>query len=330
MSFENVPSTTASEEPHARGDFKGTGGELFLVWMVNAVLTALTLGLYFAVAKVRLYRYFYSNTEFAGSRFRFTGNAKEIFFGTLKAIGVIIGLIAAFGLVSALVMPLKMPVLYMASVLVFYGAMIFLAQFAIYATMAYRASRASYREINFRLEGNPWAFAREAIPYLLVAAVTFGIALPRYTHWKIGRIYNNLRYGTLRFAWDAPLDEYWKLALKGFFLSVLTLGVYYFFWVPKWFAFVRGHISVGGCRFHGDIKPGEFFGLMVTNLLLVACTFGLATPWALVRALRFFMTRLSLENPSRLEAALQDRREKVSAKGEAIADAMDMGVGLGF
>ena len=330
MSLENVPSTTAPEEPHARGDFKGTGGELFLIWMVNAVLTLLTFGLYFAAAKARLYRYFYSNTEFAGSRFRYTGNAKEIFFGTLKAIGVVLCFIAAFGLVSALVIPLKMPALFVAVMLIPYAVMIFLTQFAIYATMAYRASRASYREINFRLEGNPWAFARDAIPYLLVTIVTLGIAAPRYTHWKIGRIYNNLRFGSLRFAWDAPLGEYWKLALKGFFLSVLTLGVYYFFWVPKWFAFVRGHLSVGGCRFHGEIKPGEFFWLTVSNLLLVAFTFGLATPWALVRALRFFMSRLSLENPSRLEAALQDRREKVGAHGEAIADAMDMGVGLGF
>jgi uncharacterized membrane protein YjgN (DUF898 family) len=330
MSFENVPSTTVSEEPHARGDFKGTGGELFLIWIVNAVLTALTLGLYFAVAKVRLYRYFYSNTEFAGSRFRFTGNAMEIFIGTLKAIGVLLALIVGFGILSALLIPLKSSVLTAVSMVGFYAVFIFLSQFAIYATMAYRASRASYREINFRLEGNPWVFAREAIPYLLVGFVTFGLALPRYTHWKIGRIYNNLRYGTLRFAWDAPLAEYWKLALKGFFLSVLTFGVYYFFWLPKWFAFVRGHLSVGGCRFHGEIKAGELFMITLTNLLLIVFTLGLAAPWAMVRALRFFMTRLTLENPSRLEAALQDRRQKVGANGEAIADAMDMGVGLGF
>ena len=63
----------------------------------------------------------------------------------------------------------------------FYLALVFLSQYAIYATMAYRASRARYREIAFRLEGSAWKFAREAVPYLLLAVVTLGLALP-YLH----------------------------------------------------------------------------------------------------------------------------------------------------
>jgi uncharacterized membrane protein YjgN (DUF898 family) len=98
------------------------------------------------------------------------------------------------------------------------------------------------------------------------------------------------------------------------------LGVYYFFWAPKMFACVRGHLSVGGCRFHGEVEPGELFKLAITNLLLLVLTLGLGIPWVLARTLRFFVSRLALENPSRLDAANQAGRPKVAA-GEAMGDA---------
>lgn len=325
-----TPGPDERAEPMARGDFHGKGDELFLLWLVNAVLTVLTLGIYFAWGKVKLYRYFYSNIEFAGSRFRFTGNGKEIFIGTLKAVALMAGLFAALVAAQLGANAAGLKFLNYVFGAAFYLAIFFLSQYAIYATMAYRASRARYREIAFRLEGNAWRFAREAVPYLLLGVITLGIALPYYTHWKISRIYNNLKYGSLEFAWDAKAGDYWRLALKGYFLSLLTFGVYYFFWLPKWFAFVRGHLSVGGCRFHGDIKPSEYFKLTVTNLLLMVCTLGLGTAWVITRTMRFFVTRLTLENPSRLEASLQVGRSKVTAGGEALGDAMDMGVGLGF
>lgn len=330
MSFENPAGLPATEEPMAKADFHGRGGELFLIWLVNGVLTALTLGIYFAWGKAKLYRFFYSSTEFAGSRFRFTGTGKEIFIGTVKAVGVLLVLFAALVAGQLAAGAAGVPALNFVLGAVFYVVLAFLSQYAIYATMAYRASRARYREIAFHLAGNPWTFAKEAMPYLLLAVVTLGLALPYYTQWKIGRIYNNLRFGNLPFAWDAKPGDYVRLALKGFFLSLLTLGIYYFFWAPQWVAFVRRHLSIGGCRFHGQIKPGELFGMMITNVLLVFVTFGIGTPWALTRTMRFFAVRLELENPSRLEAALQVRGAKVSAGGEAVADAMDMGVGIGL
>lgn len=337
MTSETSPAHTPSEpgfpaapESYATGEFHGKGGELFLIWLTNAVLTALTLGIYFAWGKVRLYKFFYSNTEFAGSRFRFTGNGKEIFIGTLKAVGVIFGMAVVLGLVQFAGIKAGVPLIGSAAAFLFYLAFAFLSQYAIYATMGYRASRARFREIAFRLEGNPWQFAREAVPYLAFAVVTLGLALPYYTQWKIGRIYNNLKFGSLAFAWDAEAGAYCRLALKGFFLSILTFGVYYFFWMPKWFAFVQSHLSVGGCRFHGNIKPGELFKLTFTNLLLMVFTLGFGAGWVITRSMRFFLTRMALENPSRLESSLQVARQKVGVTGEAMGDAMDMGVGLGF
>ncbi|MED5348372.1 MAG: DUF898 family protein, partial [Pseudomonadota bacterium] len=42
-----------------RFQFHGEGGEFFRIWIVNLVLSIVTLGIYSAWAKVRTKRYFY-------------------------------------------------------------------------------------------------------------------------------------------------------------------------------------------------------------------------------------------------------------------------------
>ena len=49
--------------------FHGRGGEYFGIWIVNILLTIVTLGLYSPWAHVRNKHYFYGNTDLAGERF---------------------------------------------------------------------------------------------------------------------------------------------------------------------------------------------------------------------------------------------------------------------
>jgi uncharacterized membrane protein YjgN (DUF898 family) len=322
-----APKGMDPKEPMARGNFHGKGGELLLLWLKNGLLTALTLGWYYPWGKAALIRYFHSRTAFDGERFRFTGTGGEFLLGFLQALAAV----TALGIPSILlclgaqaIHPSLGPVPFVGCFVI----LVFLSQYALFSTLRYRASRIVYRETGFRLEGNPWEFARKGIRYLLLTLITFGIFGPYYKHWVYGRIFNNLKFGNLAFAWDAKADEYWKLAMKGFLFSVLTLGVYYFFWLPRWWAYVRGHLSVGGCRFHGGIKPSDLFRHALTNLLLFVLTLGLGTPWVMTRTTRFFLTRLAREHPAALKAALQVGRERVPARG-AFLDGVDAGVGLG-
>ena len=74
-------------------------------------------------------------------------------------------------------------------------------------------------------------------------------------------------------------------------------------------------------------------GLVVTNLLLVAVSFGLAMPWAVVRARRFVAERVMLEGDVvDLSAIVQDAL-RAGATGEGMSDMLDMGgleLGSGF
>lgn len=63
--------------------FSGSGSEYFRIWIVNLLLTLVTLGLYFPWAKVRRLRYFYNNTQVGDAPLDFHGNPKQMLKGYL-------------------------------------------------------------------------------------------------------------------------------------------------------------------------------------------------------------------------------------------------------
>lgn len=69
-----------------RFTFTGSGSEYFRIWIVNLLLTLVTLGIYSAWAKVRRTRYFYDSTRVAGSSFEYHGNPVAILKGRLVAV----------------------------------------------------------------------------------------------------------------------------------------------------------------------------------------------------------------------------------------------------
>ncbi len=61
--------------------FTGSGSEYFRIWIVNLLLTLVTLGLYFPWAKVRRLRYFYANTLVDSDPLQFHGTPLQMFKG---------------------------------------------------------------------------------------------------------------------------------------------------------------------------------------------------------------------------------------------------------
>ncbi|UOB06280.1 YjgN family protein [[Acidovorax] ebreus] len=67
-------------EPHTMR-FTGSGGEYFRVWIVNVLLSILTLGLYTPWARRRTAQYFYGHTLVAGSPLEFTAQQRRMVVG---------------------------------------------------------------------------------------------------------------------------------------------------------------------------------------------------------------------------------------------------------
>ena len=74
--------------------FTGSGSEYFKIWIVNILLTIITLGIYYPWAKVRNRRYFYGNTNLADRNFEYHATGKQLLLGFI--IGVIFFAIYTF------------------------------------------------------------------------------------------------------------------------------------------------------------------------------------------------------------------------------------------
>jgi uncharacterized membrane protein YjgN (DUF898 family) len=83
-----MTAPAAAPEP-LRFGFSGSGAEYFRIWIVNLLLTVVSLGIYSAWAKTRRLQYFYRNTQLAGASFDFRGNPKAILRGRILAVIVL-------------------------------------------------------------------------------------------------------------------------------------------------------------------------------------------------------------------------------------------------
>jgi uncharacterized membrane protein YjgN (DUF898 family) len=62
-------------------EFTGSGGEYFRVWIVNLLLSIVTLGFYTPLARRRTAQYFYGHTLVAGSPLEFTAQTRRMLVG---------------------------------------------------------------------------------------------------------------------------------------------------------------------------------------------------------------------------------------------------------
>ena len=93
--------------------FTGTAREWFGIWIVNLLLTIVTLGIYSAWAKVRRNKYFYQNTHIAGRNLDYHATGLQILIGRII---VVVGLVA-YSVLSAI--PLVGLVLILGLVIIF-------------------------------------------------------------------------------------------------------------------------------------------------------------------------------------------------------------------
>lgn len=77
----DIHASVAAPVRHFR--FQGSGKGYFVVWLVNILLTLITLGIYLPWALIRARRYFYENTDLEGARFSYHATGSSIFVGWL-------------------------------------------------------------------------------------------------------------------------------------------------------------------------------------------------------------------------------------------------------
>lgn len=230
----NTPYQPHHDEPYEYDfSFHGTGTEYFKIWIVNLILTIITLGIYSPWAKVRRLRYFYGNTELNGETFDFTANPKRILLGRVIALSIYM-LISAIGT-------------FMPALGVVGGILMFaLFPWLMRSTLRFRARNSQYKNVRFAFMGSLiGAYLIAALAFLLSAIggiflwlgqvlglseatvilavfVTFALLAP--VGWRLfkGYQFDNTHFGEMNFKLHATMPEVYKAI---FIPILIMLGV---------------------------------------------------------------------------------------------------------
>ncbi len=334
--------------------FHATGGEYFRIWIVNLLLTIVTLGIYSAWAKVRRNQYFYSSTELAGSSFEYHGNPVAILKGRIVALLVFAAYSAAgkFSPLAGVVMGL---------------AMAALIPWFMWKSLQFRLHNTSYRGLRFHFDGE---LADAYTAYLgrpMLNFITLGLALP-FVHQRMKAYqHNESRYGNARFAFDASVGSFYKLYAAGAAVMLAGLGLvgwlvfsaaslpdgaqgaagaraaetglmvllayaWIFLVYPLFMNMLQNliwnHTSLEQHRFRCDMKWGRLIFITFTNYLAIVCTLGLFIPFAKVRAMRYWLESIVLQPEGSLDQFVAASTPPVGATGEGLVDVMDFDLSL--
>ncbi|MES2948690.1 MAG: YjgN family protein [Pseudomonadota bacterium] len=143
--------------------FTGSGSEYFRIWIVNLLLTLVTLGIYYPWAKVRRLRYFHGNTLVGGEPLGFHADPKKMLKGYLL-VSALLALYSVAGHFSAVA-----------------GAIAFIAVMLIWpallkSSMQFRLANTSWRGLRFRFTGDLRGAYAAMIP-LFVPALCLVVSL---------------------------------------------------------------------------------------------------------------------------------------------------------
>ncbi|MCG2612281.1 DUF898 domain-containing protein [Flavobacterium sp. SM15] len=310
-----------SEQKNYKLNFQGKGTDFFGIIVVNWILTMLTLGLYYPWAKAKVLQYIYGATELNNDRFTFHGTGKEMFKGFIKAILIF----AAMYGVLFLFIWLNMPFV---GIFLFYVLIISIIPIAIHGSYRYRMSRTSWRGIRFGYRGDRNKFIKLFFKNIFLTIITLGI----YGAWATVNIrtyvLSHIRMGSIKFKYKADGADFFLLNLKGYFLTLITLGIYSFWWQKEIFEFYVNNLYMEKdeqrIRMKSTASGGDFFALIVVNLLLLVFTLGLGYAWVAMRTFNFIAQNITLEGNIDLDLIAQTEEEFKDATGEDINDMLDI------
>ena len=354
----------AAEGDFQRLSFTGSASEYFGIWIVNILLTILTLGIYSAWAKVRRNRYFYGNTVLLGRGFEYHAKGGQILIGRL----IVFAYLILYNLLLTFVPPagIALAVLFVCFL-----------PWLIARGLRFSARVTSYRNVRFDFVGRAGGAFLAFIVGPVLAALTLGILAPLASRWTYRYIGNNLRYGQKAFSTDPSVGTIyrtWGLSAAIIVLGVVIVAVVVAlnsalivtaFESPDLAEAVGMQVSVavlivlgyvlvltifgvaalvyragvrnaawsatifdGRHRLFSDLPRLGYTWIAVSNVLVTIVTLGLMRPWAAVRMARYVNEHTAV----RFDGNVGELFSAIAAEGSAVgSEFMDIeGFDFGF
>ena len=231
-----VPAGSVAPAPAAPQrvavEFTGSGSEYFRIWLVNLLLTLVTLTLYHPFAKARKLAYFHANTRVGGHALGFHGNPRKMLRGYL--------LVLAFSVTYAVGTRLS-PMLALAAIGFF--ALVWPALWR--ASLQFRLGNTSWRGLRFRFDGNVAGAYRAMLPVAVpwVAMVALSVLM---------------RPEAAQDDSAEAVSGWWVTGMMGSMLGGLLLAPLSLAWIKR---YQHGHYAYAGQHGRLDATTGAFYRL---------------------------------------------------------------------
>ncbi len=187
-----------SAEPVVREDdrwkrlysYHGDGGDLFKIFIINYVLSIITLGFYRFWGKTRIRRYVWSNVEIFNDRLEYTGTPKELLIGFMVVLFLI--LFPIFILPEIILTVTESENVELQAAIGGAQALLiyFLIPVALYRARRYRLSRTQWRGIRGGQTGKAWIYGVSTLFLYALAPFTMFLMLPHFrrklSEYRIG------------------------------------------------------------------------------------------------------------------------------------------------
>jgi len=331
--------------------FTGSGSEYFRIWIVNALLSIVTLGIYSAWAKVRTLQYFYRNTRLDGATFDYHGRPTAILKGRAIMFVLVLAYNASHHISSILTLVLAV-------------ALAAVFPYLLVRSLRFRMANSSYRGLRFAFTGKDAEGYKVFLLWPILTVLTLYLLAP-FAHQRFKRYqHNNTHFGTAPFAIDATASAFYGIYLRtvfmaaifliggglvggslaaaagrtpqamavvfgmmmiGLYLGLMLIGPYF---TARLQNLVWNHTTLAPHRFRSEVRAGQLFFIVLTNYILIALTLGLFYPFARVRSTRYRVESMTMVAAGPLDAFVAGEQQQVGALGDAAVDWYDIDIAL--
>lgn len=330
------PSNQTGGKP-AFFEFRGEGFEYFKIWIVNILLTVLTLGIYSAWATVRNKRYFYSNLYLDDNNFSYLASPIQILKG--RAIAVIAFLAYYYALTNYPLFGIACSIVLVFAIPFFYNQ-----------SLVFNARMSAYKNIQFGFKASYGEAFMVLYVWPLVGILTLGILIP-FSLLKMHQyMVRNSAYGTQKFSYEAGHFDYAKIFLvlvgagltiggiswaitlmisESAVIGIVLFSIFYFaafiYMMVQMSNLYFRSTALASHQFDANLTMPGMAAVVLINALLIVLTLGLYLPAAKVRMTKYVSENVSLNIAGSLDHFVAAEQENVSALGEQMGQVFDFG-----
>jgi len=343
--------------------FTGKTSEYFKIWIVNGLLTVLTLGIYSAWAKVRTNRYMYGNIYLDNEPFAYTAMPVNILKGRLLALGffVVYSLSGQYSQTLYIILTLSLlPII----------------PWVIVNSLRFRGKYTLYKNIPFIFKGDYLDAFKYFILIYIWVPLTLGIIIPYIYYKQKEYIINNLYFGILPIKYKGKASIFYIAFIAATIITMLSAGVILGIAIPLgssgFFELLKKNIEntasidasivatifgiyalliisffigsafykifilnnvissiyCGQSKLSCSMDYIKYISIFLTNALAILFSLGLAIPWARIRYNKYFYSSISISLENNLDDITSMDEKEIKSFAEELGGFLDLDIGF--